>query len=407
MAATTITHNSPTPGSIAWTAFNLAYNGVGYTIPAGNTAGRFVWWEYRNGSPAVVAGDTLPDLTADDTVLFLNKGGIGSLLPETNVLDGSLIVEESIMAPAIAADQINGTHIASRSVEAEHVAAGAITANELSVGSVSDNLVANGSFEDFNDDGTIIGWEVTAMTSGTIQPVTGVASAGSIAIQFDATATSSVLKLRQAPSKFIPVSAASNRRWYVSARLGAGTATTRGAYLRVGWYDANRVIISTEDVYTNGPLTTSFVVQEGQVTPPSTARFMGIEVHLNAPNVATKMYVDEVTCYEVLVSARIGDGEVTAAKIKGDAIDGKTITGATVQTAVSGARIVMDSTGLRGWDANNINYLVADAAGIQVTGTLIARGPASELPERRYRPSVPDTPERYRRRTYPGPGVRT
>lgn len=45
-------------------------------------------------------------------------------------------------------------------------------------------------------------------------------------------------------------------------------------------------------------------------------------------------------------------GTVTAALIKGDAIDGKTITGATVRTSASGQRVEMDSTnGLRGINA--------------------------------------------------------
>ena len=47
-------------------------------------------------------------------------------------------------------------------------------------------------------------------------------------------------------------------------------------------------------------------------------------------------------------------GEVTAEKISGDAIDGKTITGATVRTSAgTGARVVLDSSGLRAFNASN------------------------------------------------------
>ncbi|MFD0044753.1 hypothetical protein ACFVGV_06135 [Pseudarthrobacter scleromae] len=555
MAASNISHNTPAAGSITWTAFNIAYNGVGYPIPAGSTAGRFVWWEYRNGSPVVMTGDVLPDLGPDDTVLLLNKGGIGQLLPETTIVDGSLIVEESILASAIGAEQINGGHIEADSVQAKHLAAGSVTADALSVGTVSANLVANGSFEDFDENGSIIGWELSAMTNGVVQPVTGVASSGSVAIQFDATTTAANLRLRQESSKFIPVSSASGRRWYVSARMGAGTAITSGSYIRVNWYDGNRAYLSYSDVRSNGSLSTTFSVYEGQVTPPAAARFLGLEIMLVNPNAVTKMYVDEATVYEVLVAAHIGDGQISTPKLAaaavtadkilisdwtnywsnpdyeadtlnaqprgivsntlcrvkdistfntgngsakalevdarnganndvfdlnvfavkpGDqfyvrfqgrhlnttgtgptglgfrtydakkvgitwtrvadfgatkttaweeregvytvpdgtyflqpwatfgnnaettnkfyvdnvvirrmaggelivdgAIDGMVITGATIRTAATGARIVLDETGLKGWDADNVNYLKADADGLSVTGTLTAHG---------------------------------
>lgn len=316
MAASTISHNTPAAGSITWTAFNIAYDGDSFPVPAGSTAGRFVWWEYRNGAPAVLTGDALPDLGPDDTVLFINKGGIGQLLPDTTIVDGSLIVEESILASAIGADQINGGHIQADAVDTEHLAAGSVTADQLSVGTVSANLVANGSFEDYDADGTIIGWEVSAMTNGTIQPVTGVASSGAVAIQFAPSTTSANLRLRQTSEKLIPVSAASGRRWYVSARMGvAGTSTTSGSYLRVNWYDANRAFLSSTDIRANGGLSTTFAVYEGQATPPAAARFLGVELLVVNPNITSNAYADEVTVHEVLVAAHIGDGQITTPKL--------------------------------------------------------------------------------------------
>ena len=57
-------------------------------------------------------------------------------------------------------------------------------------------------------------------------------------------------------------------------------------------------------------LTTSFDVFEGQVTPPSTARYMSVEVSVLLPNVPTTVYVDEVIAREVVMSAVIGDGQI-------------------------------------------------------------------------------------------------
>lgn len=316
MAATTISHNKPTAGSISWTAFNIAYDGKNYTVPAGNSAARYVWWSYNNGvSPALKTADVLPELSPDDMLLFLNKKGIGLLLPDAGVVEGSLIVDETIYANAIAANQIGATHITADAIETKHIQAGAVTAEQLSVGTVSANLVANGSFEDYDADGQIIGWEATAMTGGTMQPVTGVASSGAVSIQFDATTLTANLRLRQRRDQYIPVSSASGRRWYVSARMGAGVAVTKGMYIRASWFDANKTLISNTDIQSNRPLTTTFTVYEGQAAPPATARYLGIEILFTSPNVASKMYLDEVTVNEVIVAANIGDGQITTPKL--------------------------------------------------------------------------------------------
>lgn len=54
------------------------------------------------------------------------------------------------------------------------------------------------------------------------------------------------------------------------------------------------------------------------------------------------------------------------------AIDGKTITGATIQTATSGARVVMDTSGLNIYDAFGSNYLSASNSGLTATGSFIS-----------------------------------
>ncbi|MGY4935075.1 hypothetical protein ACWD7T_28970 [Streptomyces sp. 900116325] len=62
---------------------------------------------------------------------------------------------------------------------------------------------------------------------------------------------------------------------------------------------------------------------------------------------ADKMAVNSVT------ATAIAAGAIDATHIKADAINGKTITGATIQTAATGPRIVMDSTALAVRDAGN------------------------------------------------------
>lgn len=350
MSLPVISHNTPGGGSISWTAFGISFNGLTYGIPADNSNKKFIWWVYNNGAPYLAESDTFPTLEEEDLLLFLNKAGIGLLVPMADVMDGSLVVPGSIYAAAIAADQIQTYHINANAVTAteiaansitatqimanaigaeeiganaiysNHVTAGAITVDKLTAGSVGADLVANGSFEDYNAGGSLIGWEVIATTNGTVAIVTGVSSSGANALRLAATTTAANLRLRQSPDKFIPVSSASGRKWHISARMGAGTATTVGTYLRANWFDAAKALISTSDALSNSAITTTFSVYEGQVTPPSTAKYMGLEVILTNPNVTTNLYVDEVAAREVIVSAVIGDGAITTPKILAGAV---------------------------------------------------------------------------------------
>ncbi len=54
-----------------------------------------------------------------------------------------------------------------------------------------------------------------------------------------------------------------------------------------------------------------------------------------------------------VTAAKIAAGAITAVKISADAIDGMTITGSTIRTAASGARTVLNSTGLTAYNSSN------------------------------------------------------
>lgn len=356
MALPVITNNSPTAGSIAWTATGMAYAGVNYSIAAGNSSNQFIWWQYNNGAPAMMSSNTLPTLADADVLLFLNKGGIGALVPMMDVTDGSLLVSGSVLANAIAANQIQTYHLAADSVTttalaagavtAENVAAGAITTDKLAVGTVGNSLVTNGSFEEFTG-GLPIGWALqNATNGGSSDVVSGVASSGAYALRLIATGTTSDVRVRQDVTKQIPVSAVAGRKWYVAARVGAGTAVTKGFSLRVNWFTGTGAnsATPTTDVASNVAVATTWGVVEGQVTPPADAAFMRIELLLVAPNVATNVYVDEVEAREVVVSAVIGDGAITTPKLVAGAVTASTIAAGAVTTTALAAGAVTAST---------------------------------------------------------------
>lgn len=136
MATPTLTANSPIAGSIAWSAFSIQYAGVTYTVSAGSTPNRYVWWLYNSGSPILTAGMTLPVLGSDDLLLFVNKSGIPINVPKSTVVDGSLIVDGTIVGTAIVAGTVHGDRIQGDTITANQIAANAITANELAADSV-------------------------------------------------------------------------------------------------------------------------------------------------------------------------------------------------------------------------------------------------------------------------------
>jgi hypothetical protein len=380
MALPTISHNSPVAGSIAWTGFGIQYNGQSFNIPPGNAPHAFVWWLYNGGTaPALQSGNALPALGPDDMILFVNKNGIGALIPNADMIEGSLIVGGSILAQAIGVNQIQTEHIAANAVTAneiaansivsKHVSAGTITADKLSVGTVSDNMIVNGSFEDALS-GTLVGWEINAMTNGTIIPVTGQSSSGAVSMQFAATTTAANLRLRQMTPQFMPVSAASGRKYYLAVRAGASTATTTGFYFRVNWYDANKVYLSLSDIRSNSALTTTFTLYEGQATPPAAAKYMAIEIIVTNLNVVSTLYVDEVVAHEVTMTAQIGDGQITAAKIVANSI-----TADRIQTAAITADKLLVADRSNYWENPDFEGDTVGAApkGLTSTSTTNAR----------------------------------
>lgn len=138
MAVPTLTANSPVAGSIAWSAFTIQYGGVAYGVAASSTALKYTWWVYNGGSPILTASNTMPtNLTADDIVLFVNKGGIPINVPASSVVDGSLIVDGTIVGSALIVGTVAADRMVANSIGAAQIAADAITTDELAANSVT------------------------------------------------------------------------------------------------------------------------------------------------------------------------------------------------------------------------------------------------------------------------------
>jgi hypothetical protein len=181
MAIPTMTNNSPSAGSIAWGAFTIQLNGVAYSVNAGSTSERWVWWQYNGGSPSINAGAEIPStLVDDDLLLFANKNGIGARVQSSNFVDGELLVDGSIFADALSTNLINSNHIVTVGLDAavikfgvmlgDRIAARTITADKLFVGSL-DNLVSDGNFVDTTFKLWVLGGATVAtVTVNTTEP---------------------------------------------------------------------------------------------------------------------------------------------------------------------------------------------------------------------------------------------
>ncbi len=133
--------NTPSLGYIAWSGVHIVYKGVDYAVADGNTNKKYVWWDYTYPT-LFQTGDMLPALTDDDVLVFFNKNGTHLTVPKATVVDGGLIVSESILADALAANSVTGVKILAGSISADKIAAGAVGAEKIAAGSIASEHIA-------------------------------------------------------------------------------------------------------------------------------------------------------------------------------------------------------------------------------------------------------------------------
>lgn len=121
--------------------------GNNYNIADGNTDYKYVWWAPATSTTNLVGSNTFPTLTANDCLLFLNKNGVAVLVPTSTILDGALIVPESILANAIAANTITADQIATGAITANELAANCVTANAISANAIGAAAIAAGAIQ--------------------------------------------------------------------------------------------------------------------------------------------------------------------------------------------------------------------------------------------------------------------
>lgn len=72
----TVSSNSPSAGSIAWTSLHVVYNGTDYSLTNGNTALKYAWFDAAVSTTVVQTSNTKPTLSGNACLLFFNDAGV-------------------------------------------------------------------------------------------------------------------------------------------------------------------------------------------------------------------------------------------------------------------------------------------------------------------------------------------
>lgn len=132
-----IADNTPMIGFVSWSGVKIVYKGVEYSVSDGSTDKLYIWWDFDY--PTIMqTAQILPAMTDDDALVFLNKNGTHLVVPKATIVDGSLLVSESVLTDALAANAVTSIKIAAEAVLAVHLAAKSVTAEKINV----DNLAA-------------------------------------------------------------------------------------------------------------------------------------------------------------------------------------------------------------------------------------------------------------------------
>lgn len=134
----TWTDNMPEEGNVSWNEHRLYWNGREYTIAAGSTDKKYIYW--ANDSTIYGATNTMPDLSDGDFLIAVNNSGehqlvwkqaiAKNLVGEEMLADGAVtatkIANAAIGSAAIAEAAILSTHIQDAAVQSIHIAEAAI-----------------------------------------------------------------------------------------------------------------------------------------------------------------------------------------------------------------------------------------------------------------------------------------
>ena len=314
-------------------------------------------------------GNAITTARFDDVYLSVQIPGggiVANSITASKMVTGTITAASGIIANAaidtaqiadaaitnLKVSNVDATKITTGYLDANRINANTITTDKLTVGSF-DNIVANPGFEAGNTEWLLVG-SSTITSGGTTVPRSGFNYLSST----DIAAT-------VAYSNYW--GASEGEQYYVEAyrkRVGgtdAGTTTRIGLY----FYDATKVLIgSTLAAAVNTTATYSQI--NVTATAPAGTAYARTRLY-NTTIDGTSVAWDDVYARKMVVGTLLVDG----------AIDGKVITGATLQTSASAtaSRVVLNQSGISVYDTTSLRVSLPSSGGDPYfSGKIIASG---------------------------------
>lgn len=140
----TITDDSPAAGSIAWAGCHIVYQGTDVTITDGDSALKYIWWDY-DAEPNTVFQEsaTKPTLTDDDVLVFVNEDGTHHTIM-SKMPPGAFLLGTSISALELGTDSVTTAKIKDAAVEAAKLGAGSVTHVKMAADAIEADNIKDG-----------------------------------------------------------------------------------------------------------------------------------------------------------------------------------------------------------------------------------------------------------------------
>lgn len=297
------------------------------------------------------------------------------------------IAAGTIQASDIASGTITATQIASGTITATQIAAGTITASNIAAGTITATQIAAGSITT----GNIAAGAITSSLIAALAINAGHIQAGSISATHIASHTITANEIAAGSITTAEIAAGT----IIANDIASGTITA--TQIAAGTITSTQIAAAT---ITAGNIVshtiTALQIAAGTITATeiTAATITGSLIAattITAANIAsgtitsTQLAANSVTATQIVSGAvdatKISVSSLSAISANMGTITAGTVTGATVQTAASGARVVLNTGGITAYNAGGVPQLAFDVStgSLTLTGTVTANA-TSVLP---------------------------
>ena len=140
------TNNSPSAGYVAWNTHYLYHNGIKYTIAAGSTNLKYIYWAGLGSSYS--SSNTHPVLADNEFIIATNVSGAHDLAWNSiaNQVIGSAFIQDAAIIEAKIGDlSVTNAKIAELAVTNLNVAEGTLTASKIAGNSFGNLIITSGT----------------------------------------------------------------------------------------------------------------------------------------------------------------------------------------------------------------------------------------------------------------------